>query len=290
MVYPGYLLNPGDMFQVEPERVMFATGAPKDANERRLGRKIRRKAKESKEAAVESPEEVHEEASEPATAPAMTSEAGKEAAGVEEADNVDFKRKSSKVELKYLLEKAKNVLEGKGKNDGLSAKRKQELRAFTSSVRKAIGQINKKSAGSLDSTVSSLDEEHSAVLSNLSISSSSKPSTKPDTASATSSPSTESKSSEAEPISEKDRQALYLALKEARENPIDPTKSYATPWRPRPYMSAFAFIPRYLEVNQSICSAVYLRHPVVRPNLAEVPTPFPYETSQLAYTWYLRRR
>lgn len=29
MVYPGYLLNPGDMFTVEPDLVMFATGAPK---------------------------------------------------------------------------------------------------------------------------------------------------------------------------------------------------------------------------------------------------------------------
>ena len=30
MVYPGYALNPGDMFQVEPSSVMFATGAPKE--------------------------------------------------------------------------------------------------------------------------------------------------------------------------------------------------------------------------------------------------------------------
>ncbi|KAJ4982482.1 30s ribosomal subunit, partial [Stagonosporopsis vannaccii] len=29
MPYPGYMLNPGDMFQVEPASVMFATGAPK---------------------------------------------------------------------------------------------------------------------------------------------------------------------------------------------------------------------------------------------------------------------
>lgn len=62
------------------------------------------------------------------------------------------------------------------------------------------------------------------------------------------------------------------------------------PWRPREYMSAFAFIPRYLEVNQNICSAVYLRHPVARPGLAEVPTPFPEPLSQLAFNWFLRRR
>jgi hypothetical protein len=65
---------------------------------------------------------------------------------------------------------------------------------------------------------------------------------------------------------------------------------YATPWRPRDYMSAFAFIPRYLEVNQNICAAVYLRHPVARQGLAEVPTPFHIETGQLAFNWYLRNR
>ncbi|KAK4969242.1 hypothetical protein LTR66_011730, partial [Elasticomyces elasticus] len=29
MIYPGYLLNPGDMFSVDPDRVMYATGARK---------------------------------------------------------------------------------------------------------------------------------------------------------------------------------------------------------------------------------------------------------------------
>ncbi|KAI1000877.1 hypothetical protein K3495_g7324 [Podosphaera aphanis] len=67
-------------------------------------------------------------------------------------------------------------------------------------------------------------------------------------------------------------------------------KTYPLPWRPKPYMSAFAFIPRYLEVRQNICAGVYLRHPVARPGLSEVPSPFPTETMQLAYNWYLRRR
>jgi len=74
------------------------------------------------------------------------------------------------------------------------------------------------------------------------------------------------------------------------ENPIDPSKPYRTPWAPRKYLAPFAFIPRYLEVNQNICAAVYLRHPVARPGLSEVPTPFQYDVSQLAFNWYLRRR
>jgi hypothetical protein len=280
MIYPGYLLNPGDMFQVEPERVMFATGASKDARERRATRRIRRKAKESKEGAVEASEggeEVTgEEMSEPTPAPASEAE---------EVDDLESKRKTSKVDLRGLLQKARSILAEKDKVGGPSAKRKQELRAFTASVRNAIGKINRKSAQSLGSTVSNLDDELSTLLSQLSVSKSSKnTNASPKTATdPSSSPSTES-------ISEEDNKALREALKEARDNPIDPTKPYATPWRPRPYMSAFAFIPRYLEVNQNICAAVYLRHPVARPGLAEVPTPFGETTNQLAFTWYLRRR
>src|SRR5690348_14773840 len=66
MRYPGYLLNPGDMFQVDPERVLYATGAPKDRGLRRASRHTRREiaeAKEAKEAEKEetSPEEAKSE-------------------------------------------------------------------------------------------------------------------------------------------------------------------------------------------------------------------------------------
>ncbi|CZS83926.1 unnamed protein product [Fusarium graminearum] len=84
------------------------------------------------------------------------------------------------------------------------------------------------------------------------------------------------------------RKLVYI-LKNDAENPIDHSKPYVTPWRPRPFMSAFAFIPRYLEVNPYICAAVYLRHPVARKGMAEVPTPFSYLTNQLAHNWYLGR-
>ena len=91
-------------------------------------------------------------------------------------------------------------------------------------------------------------------------------------------------------LSDQDLKDLRAALEILRDNPIDPSKPYLTPWQPREYMSAFAFIPRYLEVNQNICAAVYLRHPVARPGLAEVPTPFGEATNAGAFAWYLRRR
>ena len=73
-------------------------------------------------------------------------------------------------------------------------------------------------------------------------------------------------------------------------NPFDPSKPYETPWRPRDWMAPFAHVPRYLEVNHTICSAVYLRHPVVRPGAAEIPSPFALDTAALSHAWYLRRR
>merc|ERR1711964_650645 len=93
-----------------------------------------------------------------------------------------------------------------------------------------------------------------------------------------------------EKITKQLEEERQLRMSKIKEEVHDPTKPYATPWRPRPYMSAFAFIPRYLEVNHKICSAVYLRDPVARPGTTEVPTPFPQEIQQLAFTWYLRRR
>ncbi|RDA95226.1 hypothetical protein CP533_1901 [Ophiocordyceps camponoti-saundersi (nom. inval.)] len=82
---------------------------------------------------------------------------------------------------------------------------------------------------------------------------------------------------------------LVREIEEVSNNTPTGKEPYVMPWRPRPFMSAFCFIPRYLEVNPYICAAVYLRHPVARKGLAEVPTPFNYLTSQLAHNWYLER-
>lgn len=90
-------------------------------------------------------------------------------------------------------------------------------------------------------------------------------------------------------LSNEAMRSIAKFIREQEENPIDESKPYKTPWEPRPFMSAFAFIPRYLEVNPNICAAVYLRHPVARKGMAEVPTPFSYLTNQLAHNWYLAR-
>jgi hypothetical protein len=58
------------------------------------------------------------------------------------------------------------------------------------------------------------------------------------------------------------------------------------------YASPFIFIPAYLEVSFSTCSAIYLRHPTARPGYSEIPTPYDAdgELVRLAWEWYARVR
>ncbi|KAI9843429.1 MAG: mitochondrial 37S ribosomal protein nam9 [Thelocarpon superellum] len=256
MIYPGYLLNPGDMFQVDPERVLFATGVPKDRRERRAGRVAARKSKD-RQVANASAEGADGGDGEGQTADADTS--SEPASGDSSAPAVSDPRET----LHQLLQQARSALQV-SKHE-LSAKEKQQLRAFQRTARRALQQQGQ------TASPTNPDAELSELMSKLFSSASTQ------------------QPSEVE-LSLVDQRALQAALREARENPIDSTKPYSTPWRPRPYMSAFAFIPRYLEVNQNVCSAVYLRHPVARPGLAEVPSPFHPDIHQLAFNWYLRRR
>ncbi|KAI9683397.1 MAG: mitochondrial 37S ribosomal protein nam9 [Trizodia sp. TS-e1964] len=249
MIYPGYLLNPGDMFQVEPERVLFATGARKNSAERRAGRRGERASN-----SVES---------------SQTDMNAKDAEPPQPLKSVTLPTRPDedpKKSLLNLMNQAKSIIEVSKEN--LPAKRKQQLRAFSRSVQRALSRHSLSSSSSIEtqiSTLTSLLEPSSLQAAEV----------KP-------------KAPRSRPSA--DTVALRKALEEMRDNPIDSRKPYATPWRPREYMSAFAFIPRYLEVNHRICSAVYIRHPVARPGLAEVPSPFHTETNQLAFNWYLRRR
>ncbi|KAL9025992.1 MAG: hypothetical protein Q9196_005276 [Gyalolechia fulgens] len=267
MIYPGYLLNPGDMFQVEPERVLFATGAPKDARERRAGRKARQKQKAS---ATDQGDTSSAETAAPATDPAP-------APDTESPPD-------PKENVQSLLNQAKSLLNSSSSTSSLSGKRKQDLRLFRRLLKKTLSRprLFPQPATTL---TDSLDAQLQELTQKLNLDSSA--STPSQDASSQQGSGHQGINSDLTPENSK---LLRRALEEARDNPIDVTKAYATPWRPRPYMSAFAFIPRYLEVHHKICSAVYLRHPVARPGLGEVPTPFGSETNALAFNWYLRRR
>lgn len=258
MIYPSYALNPGDMFQVEPDRVLFATGAPKGSLERRETKRYKK-----------------------TLAPAEDSEEGKKEEATPEVEEATepMSEEDAKATLKTLMSKTKNLLESE--KDSASATRKRELRELQRLVRKTISQTPKNQAPTLTGAAS---DQMEALMQKLGIQE--EAAAEP----GATEPQPDNDSDTKRSMSPKQKRELERVLAELAENPIDASKPYATPWRPREYMSAFAFVPRYLEVHHKVCSAVYLRHPVARPGLAEVPTPFDLGTSSLAFNWYLRRR
>ena len=271
MIYPGYQLNPGDMFQVHPERVMHSTGAPKSSSERRAGRVLKAKAtaQSSQSDQVEEQDADDTSAGSPPATPA--------------ADNPAEVSSDQQVpSIKDLIKRSKEVLSDP--SPGLTPKRKQELRALQRDMRKALRpgsnleeELNAKFM-KVNLKVNPLREERVPQV---------EPTPASDQVPELETPSLRK---ELDALRPDQLKALRTALIETKENPIDATKPYATPWRPKDYMSAFAFIPRYLEVHSKICAAVYIRHPVARPNLAEVPSPYAPEQLALAHNWYLRRQ
>ncbi|RAL59708.1 hypothetical protein DID88_000340 [Monilinia fructigena] len=150
MPYPGYLLNPGDMFQVDIERVLFATGAPKTKDQIKSGRGLRKSlramndqkaknaaAKREKEAAAAAAIEGGE-----ATTPAETPES-------KEKDQKDQLR----MEFRTLQEHA-DVLLTDSKNSP-SGKRKIALRKLKREIRAVLSQFNRKSIADLTSILNS---------------------------------------------------------------------------------------------------------------------------------------
>lgn len=284
MLHPGYLLNPGDMFSVDPERVMYATGA----------RKFKKDSPDSyggqgqNAAENEETDAVEEVVSEDGAAQEAVTES------TEAEEVTDATPKQHREALKVLLTEAKDILADPKEKSKMSGKQKQAMRAFARKVRTTMSRIRggetvktdegealvSDTVADLQATLETLTGVESTSSANVASGGDAPTSTSADAASEESiSPS-------------RDAAILRRALDQASEvtETQDASKPYATPWRPREYMSAFAFIPRYLEVSQRICSAVYLRHPVARPGLAEVPSPYGETTYQLAHNWYLRRR
>ena len=295
MIYPGYQLNPGDMFSVDPDKVMYATGARKHSKDVTSSRQHNRARKEAREAAKQAQmEEEQDFADEDSEAGAATLESDEER---EAMSKLPQDHDDPKEALKSLVTRAQRVL-GDSKRK-LSGKRQQELREFARSIRKTMSKLRGIEEDKVDETIEGLETGLAEILTKI------PQDDLPKDIALDSAAEAEKRDQEAEglPVNKqmqdgridnyrarKDAELLHAALERLRENPVDASKPYATPWLPRDYMSAFAFIPRYLEVNQNVCSAVYLRHPVARPGLAEVPTPFHGETLGLAFNWYLRRR
>ncbi|KAG7665781.1 uncharacterized protein J8A68_000606 [[Candida] subhashii] len=69
----------------------------------------------------------------------------------------------------------------------------------------------------------------------------------------------------------------------------DPTKPYFTPWKPRGFLGCFAILPHHIEISFETCHAVYLRDPIARPGHSEVITPFDESVHERAHMYYRRK-
>jgi ribosomal protein S4 len=256
MKYPGYLLNPGDMFQVDPERVLFATGAKKDPDTVQDALK----PAESEESAEATEEAEPEPEAQAETTPEVEPTPVDEAAAA----------KSQAAELRSLRDRVKDFL--KTSFGDLSVKQKQSLRALSKDIKAAASRAGKGHSEDVEGLTT--------LFSQLGVGPSKSDDKQIDH---------DPDAKDEDGLTKLERERLSELLAEEAENPWDPSKPYATPWRPRPFMAPFMFIPRYLEVNQKICSAVYLRHPVARAGRSEIPTPWGKDIMQLSHNWYLRR-
>jgi len=262
MVFPGYQLNPGDLFQVDVERVMTSTGRPRPSQAKKyVAHKKRVKVSQDGEDAV--------------TAEAETVEENIES---EEAEPLDEEAiRAAKVNaLRQIRERAKDVI--KSHKSDMPGNRKKALRALMKEARANMSRGQRASTPVQDTQ--DIVDRLTRTLAELQVGHGQRKDAEKE----------QSSTAELEvTLTKRDLALIKQQVKLELENPYDPSKPYLTPWLPRPYMSPFAFIPRYLEVNQKICAAVYLRHPVARKGAAEVPTPFPENISQMAFNWYLRR-
>ena len=267
MRYSGYLLNPGDMFSVEPERAMWGVGQ----NSGKLGhlRKIREadmrllenppttspevnSTQAVEESIADDDQEV--DAEDPETV-ALLEDEPEDAAETSEQDEV----KTRKRVLSSLIKRSRDLIEkGKAKKT-MQNKLKKDFRALVKDVRASQSKIH----SITDSTIDNLQARFETLNSSFD------------------SPKKQEKREEA---TENEDNEKTLGEK------VPQDRRTGSRWHPREWLSPFAFVPRYLEVNYAVCSAVYLRHPVCGPGFAEVPTPYGAETGALAFNWYLRRR
>ncbi|CAK7269171.1 hypothetical protein SEPCBS119000_003435 [Sporothrix epigloea] len=259
MIYPGYLLNPGDMFQVDVDHVMYATGMRKSARHAKLSKMLEEQARtvHTTAAAAEGEDEPTQ-----STKTLSATETDKRFATRFQESFPSLARK-----VQGILKKEKS----KTPEQVQDALRRSMQHWIQTHATPAPGVPAPGVAAILGADPASKPSMSEIVrrLRDMVLGDKTKDGT--------------------QLLSNSERSLFREAMTKEAENPYDPTKTYLTPWQPRKYMSAFAFIPRYLEVNQKICAAVYLRHPVCRPGLSEIPSPYTPELTQLAFNWYLRR-
>lgn len=92
-----------------------------------------------------------------------------------------------------------------------------------------------------------------------------------------------------EAVTEDEKKAVKFPWQKHLFGRKDPSKTYFTPWTPKGFLGAFAILPHHLEISFETCHAVYLNDPVARPGHSEVISPFPEHVHERAYMYYVRK-
>lgn len=284
MRHPGYQLNPGDLFAVDVDTVLWATGLPKQGQEQALIENDKEDIENEDEVSTLESDSVESKSSEDVAELSSTLETNvkieeEEDEDLTEALNIAASDSKTIKENKKSLENVRQIIDEVIEKINPSSKRKQELRAIRKQIPRLISRLKHDDN---PSEIQTMEGNLQEVLEK--IETATEPSVREETSD---SPKKSSFQERKDRYVDPDGHISALA---AAYNEFLPDRSYAQPWQPRDWMAPFAFVPRYLEVNYNICSAVYLRHPVARPGLSEVPTPFHQEIGGLAHNWYLRRR
>jgi ribosomal protein S4 len=274
MRHPSYLLNPGDMFSVDPDRVLWATsgGAKSEAIEEEPSTEATSSEANALPDAAKTPSEEEDD----------PRELDPEWEDLTEHDIAASKRSQTPPPTDEQLKTRKHTIKQlhaltlDAESDySPSAKEKIALRAVRRSLKRLMSKARTVSAQDIDDVADELSDVVVRIESRQKAGRSRAP------AAAAAAEGSASRGAGAATRQEVNPHLLALGEVAATQKGL---------WKPKDYMAPFVFVPRYLEVNHTVCSAVYLRHPVVRGGAAEVPSPFTLETGSLAFAWYLRRR
>jgi ribosomal protein S4 len=288
MSHPSYLLNPGDMFSVDVDRVLWATGAKRGQDKPETGIQATRGSFAIVDDYYEDEEDDEDEEGE------ESDEQEEEEDEEEEDDSADAKSDVPPEEHKALLDRKRELLDVRSLVDTAlssgprpAARHVRDLRHVKRNARVLLSRWRRLPAAEVEA----LKDALAAVLERVKRRAERARLLAEADADGAGAEAAEAAGKERARARRRQRDEAGHADRLARvPNPFDPGKPYETPWRPRDWMAPFAHVPRYLEVNHTICSAVYLRHPVVRPGAAEIPSPFALDTAALSHAWYLRRR
>ena len=321
---PGYILRPGDMFSVSPQRVLFALGRPKPSVNQsiKLTNNIIKKFNKYIDRCHANPEKMWKKRLENRRKHRVYNARLEATAGQKREQRVqqikqNFETQRSELEPTQLL---KQIMLGQ------FVPRKPELNSLVIEIRQQM----KPAEQVLKNDVISATSANSATSATSANSTSSTNSTN----SANSTNSSTSQLPQLDRLIKSEQEVLeqqYKADLAAAQTPVydpefvnrlppkldllpedadpqsvklnlpfsstgklyglsDPAKSWFTPWSMRQFVPTFAVLPHHIEICFESCHAVYLRDPVARPGHSEIISPFSLDIHERAYLWYIARR